>query len=155
MLDYRELIKQFETNFRAYYQLLHPLESDTPLKKKLEQNREFYNFLTEQALVQDEVIEFRLHKILDEEHPYLTPIKPEKLKQMAIHKNRSLSELVKQFLEQRKGLLKQLYALPTDAWKRTAILAEEGRVSFGEILRRMIEKDQTVLIHLQEFLQIN
>lgn len=153
MLDARELIKQFETNFRAYYQLLHPLQSESPLKEQLEKNGEFFNFLTEQTLVQDEVIEFRLQKILEQEHPYLTSIDPEKLKKTAIQRNRSLNQLISHFLEKRKALLKQLYSLPTEAWKRTAILAEEGRVSFGEIVRRMIEKDQPVLRRLQTFIQ--
>lgn len=151
-MDVRELIRSLEGNFRQYHHLLQHVSRtpDTALSGIEDaQLREIIGVLTD---IQDEVVEYRLKKILKEEHPYIPTIKVEKIKQNGHHQHTPLPQLVEMFLAQRKALLQLLQATPTATWNRTGVHESEGHISFQEIIRRMAEKDRQVLANLNRLL---
>lgn len=113
------------------------------------QLREIIAVLTE---IQEEVVEYRLKKILKEEHPYIPTIKVEKIKSNGHHQHTPLPQLAEIFLAQRKALLQLLQTTPTAIWTRTGVHESEGHISFEEIIRRMAEKDRQVLANLNRLL---
>ncbi|MCB0258180.1 MAG: hypothetical protein KDH97_00405 [Calditrichaeota bacterium] len=151
-MDVRELIRSLEGNSRQYQQVLqHVPRTPGPALSGIEnaQLREIIGVLTD---IQEEVIEYRLKKILKEEHPYIPTIKVEKIKQNDHHQHLPLSQLVDVFLAQRRALLQLLQATPTATWSRTGVHESEGHISFQEIIRRMTEKDRQVLANLNRLL---
>ena len=149
-MEVRELIEIIEGNFHRYYQLLHRLEEDPDFMEIAQETPHFRELLQTLADIQDEVVDFRLKKIILEEHPYLPQIQVDKLKQQGSHSRLPLRQVVQNFLQQRRALLKLLHALPTENWERTGVHEIEGHVSFKELVRRMAEKDQKVLNELRK-----
>lgn len=151
-MDVRELIRSLEGNFSQYHQVLQNVPRTTgPALSGIEntQLREIIAVLTD---IQEEVVEYRLKKILKEEHPYIPAIKVEKIKQSGHHQQIPLPQLVEMFLAQRKALLQLLHTTPKAIWSRTGVHESEGHISFQEIIRRMAEKDRQVLANLNRLL---
>ncbi len=107
------------------------------------------------ADLEDEIIDFRLKKILEEEHPYLPQIKLDRIKQTRLYRNFTLDEIVNHILQQRKSLLQILYVLPHDQWERTGVHENEGHIPFRELVRRLVTKDEVVLKELSEKLGVH
>lgn len=150
----RELIELFEGNFKQYNQLLNKLEGNPYLLQSLGSNAELQEKLSLLTDIQDEIVDFRLKKIISEEHPYLPRINPEHLKQYGIHRQQPLQKIILDFLQQRRALIKLLHALPLENWERTGVHEDEGHISFKELVRRMIEKDRKILEELKQALMV-
>lgn len=141
----QDLLHTLENNFEQYYRLLQTL-SEQPGIAKVHQ-RQLGKFLSNLKTVQDEVVDFRLGKILAEEHPYIPRI--------VIHDGEAsgqngLQQLARAFLRRRAELLDTLKNLPAPNWERTGVHEIEGHISFKEFVRRMIEKDQNALGRLSD-----
>lgn len=104
------------------------------------------------AELQDEVIDFRLKKILNEEHPYLPAIHINKLKQNTIYRQYSLEEICATVLRQQAELLDMLTRLPHSSWLRTGVHESEGHITFQELVNRMVDKNRQNLIQLRRML---
>lgn len=142
----KELIQGLESNFRQYYAILNRIVQaeqgeNPPAIKEL---------LYSLSSIQDEVVDYRLKKILKEEHPYIPQIRVDKFSGKSYQQPCSLDQLAQNFLTQRRELLKILYTLPRESWNRTGVHEKEGHVSFKELIRRMIEKDQEILSKLNQ-----
>ncbi len=149
-MEVRELIESVEGSFHQYFNLLHKIWEDPVLSKMIQQSTHLKQLLKTLADIQDEVIDFRLKKIISEEHPYLPQIQIDKLKQFGPHSRQPIRQVVENFLQQRRSLLKLLHALPEENWERTGVHEVEGHVSFKELVRRMIEKDKKILSELNQ-----
>ena len=138
------LITNLEKYFIEYRSLLNPLKEDiSPINK--ERIFELINAINTVTEIEDEVIEFRLLKILSEEHPYLPVISVTDIERRAKTKDMSLDNSIDSFLRQRRNLIKLLYSTPADYWERTGVHAQEGHISFQEFVRRFVEKDVETL----------
>ena len=148
----RDLIQYIEGNFRQYFEILNKIgetgENDHISGEPYEVRELLYTL----AGIQDEVVDYRLKKILKEEHPYIPHIEVEKIKRKGQLQTCSLDQIVQNFLSQRRELLKLLYSLPMESWNRTGVLEKEGHVSFRELIRRLGEKDQQILAQLSQAL---
>ncbi len=151
-MDSKDLIQYLEGNFQEYHQLLArvvPEKSDTDFKP----GSRLLNDLVERAAdIQDEVVDYRLKKILREERPYIPKIFPDRMRFNKSRQNETLAYTVSRFLAQREELVKLLRTLPNEYWERTGVHEQEGHVSFKEFIRRMAEKDETLLNKLREAL---
>lgn len=148
----RDLIQYIEGNFRQYFEVLNKIGESTAsedMKKEPYNVRELIYTLSG---IQDEVVDYRLKKILKEEHPYIPHIEVEKIKRKSKLQTCTLDQIVQNFLTQRRELLKLLYSLPIESWDRTGVLEKEGHVSFRELIRRLAEKDQQFLTKLSQVL---
>ena len=148
----RELIESVEGNFHQYSNLLRKIWDNPNLSDMNQHSPHLNELLKTLADIQDEVIDFRLKKIISEEHPYLPQIQIDKLKQNGPHSKQPLRQVVEYFLQQRRSLVKLLNALPEENWERTGVHEVEGHVSFKELVRRMIEKDRKILSELSQVL---
>lgn len=140
-MDVIDLIHKMESNFRAFYQLLHPLaegNAEVPPNADAAHLEEILNLTT---CIEDEVIDFRLKKIQNEEHPYLPAINVDRIKGGNSNMLTSLPESITIFLNHKKGLIKYLYSVPATEWERTGVHQVEGHLTFNELVRRMIDKD--------------
>lgn len=140
----KELIQDLESNFRQYDAILNQIVQ-TEQEKNPPAIKELLYSLTS---IQDEVVDYRLKKILKEEHPYIPQIRVDKFSGKSYQQSGSLDQLAQNFLTQRRELLKMLYNLPRESWNRTGVHEKEGHVSFKELIRRMVEKDQEILSKL-------
>jgi hypothetical protein len=147
-MDVLSLIGKVKEANQRYSELLSGLETtlDSP---SLLQLTAYLRWLTE---MHDEVIDLRLRKILKEEHPYLPEINTPGSMQYSPYKNYTLKDITQVFLQYRKDLLNFLYDVPVDAWERSGVHEKEGHVTFKELVRRLIEKDHTAHVQLQQFL---
>lgn len=148
----RELIQTIEGNFRQYFELLNKIEEASEYRSRNSEFPQLKELLYISAGIQDEILDYRLKKILQEEHPYIPQIKVEKIEKKSHHQNCSLTQLAESFLTQRRELLKLLYSLPIESWERTGVHEVEGHVSFKEFVRRMAEKDQQIIAKLSQVL---
>ncbi len=154
-MEIRELISKFEENFREYYKLLHSFGEGNFSYLPSESSWDIRELLEVLADLEDEIIDFRLKKILEEEHPYLPKIRLERIKQNRLYRNFTLDEIVNHILQQRKSFLQILYVLPHEQWERTGVHEDEGHIPFRELVRRMVVKDQAVLKELSEKLGVH
>jgi hypothetical protein len=146
MLVVKELIQDLESNFRQYYAILNQIVQTIPGENPPAIKELLYSL----SNIQDEVVDYRLKKILKEEHPYIPQIQVEKFSEKSFQQSCSLDQLAQNFLTQRRELLKMLYTLPRESWNRTGVHEKEGHISFKELIRRMVEKDQEVLSKLNQ-----
>ena len=146
MLVVKELIQDLESNFRQYNTILNQIVQTLPGEDPPAIKELLYNL----SGIQDEIVDYRLKKILQEEHPYIPQIRAEKFNERSIQQPCSLDQLAQNFLTQRRELLKMLYTLPRESWNRTGVHEKEGHVSFKELIRRMIAKDQEILSKLNQ-----
>ena len=150
-MDVKELIQNIEGNFSKYDQLLGEKEQgENTLEGLLDTNPQVRELVHRASDIQDEVVDYRLKKILNEERPYIPSIRPDKLHKRPGSTARSI---VKHFLKQRQELVKLLHSLPVEYWERTGVHEKEGHVSFKEFIRRMAEKDGELLTKLSNVLR--
>lgn len=149
-MEARLLIKSIEGNFREYYRILNSLEEEVALPGSGGVPRHIVDLLVALVEIQDEIVDFRLKKILKEEHPYLPKLEVHQLRRQQGDDLPSFKELCERFLTKRKELLKLLYSLPLENWERTGVLEAEGHISFGEFVRRMGDKDAQMLARLHQ-----
>ncbi|HQU74823.1 MAG TPA: hypothetical protein PKV71_03695 [Calditrichia bacterium] len=128
-----------EGNLNAYAEILDQL-SATP--DALSSSPEMATLLQKQTQIDDEIVDFRLMKILREENPYLPQINLARFSGMGQSCPRQHLE---NLLRQRRHLMRRLHGLPTNQWERTGVHEIEGHVTFKELVRRMIEKDRQVI----------
>lgn len=140
----KELIQDLETNLRQYDAILNQIVQAIPG----ENPPAIKELLSTLSGIQDEIVDYRLKKILKEEHPYIPQIRAEKYNDKSLQQPYSVDQLAQNFLTQRRELLKLLYTLPRESWNRTGVHEKEGHISFKELIRRMIAKDQEILSKL-------
>lgn len=146
----KELIQTIEGNFRLYFEILNKLEDLSQYQGRNGESHQLKELLYTVSGIQDEIIDYRLKKILQEEHPYIPQIKVNKIEEKSHRQNCSLAQLAQTFLAQRRELLKLLYSLPLESWDRTGVHEKEGHVPFKEFIRRMAEKDRQVIAKLNQ-----
>jgi hypothetical protein len=145
-----ELIQTLEKNFKSFKMLLNPLKKGINDKKSPSDAYMIKNFLGTLTAIEEDVIEFRLKKILREEHPYLPAIHPEEIKYKITFEENSIKELLEKFLNQREYLVQFLWETPSVRWERTGFHELEGHVPFVEFVRRMIKKDLSNISYIKK-----
>lgn len=149
-MEVLELISALEGNLNRYETILNKID----LKSLSNNNADLYWKIQERLVmlssVQDEVVDFRLKKILSEEHPYLPQIEVSRLQHDNHRHNGSLAALADDFLKRRRELMTVLSSLPGEKWTRTGVHEVEGHITFGELVRRMTEKDLTIISQLDK-----
>ncbi len=146
------ILENLNRNFQEYCSLLLPLEEMDPLSLNRQSYTEIQEYLITLIAVENEILEFRLKKIVEEEHPYLPEIHVDRLKQIHLIQPMELPQLIDRFLLQRKQLNHFLRTVSDDQWDRTGLHAREGHVSFREFVNRIIKKDQIILKELKQIL---
>lgn len=149
-MDSRNLIQSIEENFHQYYHLLNNIETEA-IGNSPAETSQLRGLLLTSASIQDEVLEYRLRKILEEEHPYIPQIQVHSLNRKR-YDRLSIGQLCDAFLKQRKELVKMLYALPKLDWDRTGLHELEGHITFKELVKRISEKDKETLASLNRLI---
>lgn len=150
-MDVKELISSVEGSVREYHNLLDSVKYPETGNMAAGESIQLRELISTIADIQDEVVSYRLLKILREEHPYIPQIYPERIRRNVKRTSFSIRKIASSFLEQRKELLRILYTLPSDNWNRTGVHEVEGHVSFKELVRRMLDKDKEVIGKLIEY----
>ncbi len=150
IMDVKDLIMSIEGSVKEYHNLLDQVEKPDYGTKSAAEPFQLRELVATIADIQDEVVSYRLLKILREEHPYIPQIKPDQIRLNVKRTSSSLKNIASNFLNQRKELLRILYTLPSENWNRTGVHEVEGHVSFKELIRRMIDKDQEVMVKLTQ-----
>ena len=145
-----DLIQSLEKNIKAFRMLLNPLKKEVNDKKSLSEANMIKSFFSTLTAIEEDVIEFRLKKILQEEHPYLPAIHPEEMKYKFTFEQNSIKELLEKFLSQREYLVQLLCKTPSFRWERTGFHELEGHVPFVEFVRRMIKKDISNISYIKK-----
>lgn len=148
--EIKELIHQIEANYRDYFQLLTKFFPTPTAPINPDVARKLSIFFTKLNNVEDEVIEFRLKKIIEIEHPYFPVIEPEHA--IVAIEQKPLYALIQDFLKRRRDLVKFLFSIPLQDWDRTGVHAVEGHVSFFELVQRMAKQDKKNLSFLKQLL---
>lgn len=143
-----EFIEQIEFDSKNYIEIFRTLESRFPTLNS-SSRKELIRELATQIALEDEVLQFRLRKILREENPYLPAIKTEKVVNNFVLNFEDLARLKIAFLGLRRELLELLHNLPIEAWDRTGVHELEGHVPLREFVRRLVEKSNRCLHHIQ------
>ncbi len=146
----QDLIEDVKKTSSDFNKILMSFKKSDTGKKEIPKSRELLSFFCTLTAVEEDVIEFRLKKIIREEHPYLPAIDIDKVQQKYALDSASLSRLFDKFLEQRQELIRLLHSTPAIYWDRTGFHELEGHVTFEEFVRRMIRKDKNNLSYLQE-----
>jgi hypothetical protein len=108
-------------------------------------DKELKDFFCILTVIEEDILEMRLKKIIDQEHPYLPAIRFENLADMINCHQLSLQELVQNYLAQKERILKFINRIPIYHWERTGVHEFEGHVSFEELIRRIIKNDKNNL----------
>lgn len=145
----QDLIESVKKNSYDFNKLLVSMNKDKISKASIPKKEEFKSFFCTLTAVEEDVIEYRLKKIIREEHPYLPAIKLEEVQRRYALDDESLSKLVEKFLEQRQELVRLLHSTPAIYWDRTGFHELEGHVTFEEFVRRMVKKDKNNLSYLR------
>lgn len=146
------LIEQAQHVFSDFENISKRLPDAISQLNKGDRFRQVHDILTVLVIVQEEVVELRLNKILRAEHPYLPPIDINSLIEIRRTKNASIQELTDEFLKQRKSFLKLLGNLSPETWERTGFHEVEGHLTFRELVRRMNEKDGALVRKLDDLI---
>ena len=149
-MDVRDLIQSISTNLNQYAQLFEQIEQIEAFSSPGQTVNRLKQRLQSISFVQDEVIEFRLKKILQEEHPYIPQINPNKLHANMAGALQDTRQVIAFFLNQRRVLTGLLNSISMDDWLRTGVHECEGHVTFKELIRRMAEKDHKTILDLKE-----
>ncbi len=147
-MERSNLIQQSTEVFNKISRLSRSLDGILAKIDEKPQFHQIHDTLLQLTSVQEEVVNFRLQKILSEEHPYLPMLNINKLKQNKADSGLGLQQLCEDFLRERRILLKMLTTLPENSWSRTGVHEVEGHVSFGEVVRRMSIRDQQLIKQL-------
>ncbi len=151
-MEQANLIQQSTEIFEKISKLSRSLNNFLVKIDGTPQFHQIYDTLLQMTSVQEEIVNFRLKKIISQEHPYLPMLNINKLKQNKADKGLGLQQLCEDFLRERRALLKILTALPEESWKRTGVHETEGHLSFLEVVRRMSVKDQQLISQLDALL---
>ena len=147
------LIKMFQESNDTYGKIMQILRENNYQNKDIIVNH-IKNLMTSIFCIEDEVIQYRLKKILNEKHPFIPTIDPNSV----ANKNNSpntIFDIFQKFISQRMELLQILTSIPNDAWERTGVHATEGHLPFYEFVRRMIEKDSGNISQLKSRIPLN
>ena len=136
-MDVRELIEAVETNYERYADLLEKLDAQSS-------SSQVSNSVADLTEMEEEIVEYRLKKILEEENPYIPEIK----RSATFYHSQDTSAMIADFLEKRRKLVRTLKTLPSMKWDRQGLHAREGHVTFRELIRRLAEKDHGFLSRL-------
>ena len=147
-MNIEELIDSVKGNLQQYDQTLDRIQQSGD-----DSRSQLTELLKELVDIQDEVVDFRLKKILREENPYLPAIHPERIRHDLPDRQFSLSEIQNLFLMRRRELIRFLNLTPAEHWSRTGVHELEGHVTFKELIRRMIEKDKPIIAQINEVLR--
>ncbi len=147
------LFKEAYQNFQEFEKVANVIPDFIQVHKSGEKVKQILDILLIMVIVQEEVVELRLNKILRLEHPYLPLLDIQKIIEQRRKQNLSIHELINDFLTQRKQFLKLLENLPRDSWQRTGFHEVEGHVTFQELVKRMNEKDTRLIAQLKELVQ--
>ena len=148
-MNFSDLKTLYKQNYNEYNRLLNHFKNDNSYNFQ----GEIKGLLHQLVCVQDEVINYRLKKILSEEHPYIPQIKLNKLGANSHLFAMPTPQMISHFLKQRKNLLDMIQTLNEQQWHRKGLHEREGHVSFGEFIHRMVKKDEAVLKRLNELFQ--
>ncbi len=148
-LSQQDFVRNVKNSYREFNTILAPLRKrvNDPRRIRMAELKNFISFL---IAVEEDVIEMRLKKIIEEENPYLPAIDTEKLKQKNFYNSDSLKKIIDTFLEQRLDLVKFLQTIPSDIWNRTGVHELEGHVTFEEFIRRILKNDQINITHIRK-----
>lgn len=144
-MELKDLIKLFEKNFLEYSRIIRKMGEDSSRESSIQSLSELKVHIRQLANLEEEIVEWRLKKILKEEHPYIPSIDVHTLHNSEAYQNQPFLDICDHFLKQKKELLKILYSLPAENWNRTGVHETEGHVPFREFIRRMTEKDRQIL----------
>lgn len=144
-MELKELINLFEKNFLEYSRLIRKIGDDNSGEPSIQSLTELKVHIRQLANIEEEIVEWRLKKILKEEHPYIPTIDIQTLHNSPSYQSQPFLDICNHFLKKKKEVLKMLYALPAENWNRTGVHEREGHVAFKEFIRRMTEKDQQIL----------
>lgn len=136
-MDVRELIEAVENNYERYADLLEKLGDQSS-------SSQVSTCVADLTEMEEEIVEYRLKKILEEENPYIPEIK----RSSKFYPSQDTSAMIADFLEKRKKLVRTLKTLPSMKWERQGLHAREGHVTFRELIRRLAEKDHGFLSRL-------
>ncbi|MGH1363609.1 MAG: hypothetical protein ACRBF0_08640 [Calditrichia bacterium] len=136
-MDVRDLIDAVESNYQKYETLLKELSTTA-------ESSQVSNCIADLTEMEEEIVEYRLKKILEEENPYIPEIK----RSRGASITPDTRALMSSFLENRRMLVRTLKTLPSMKWDRQGLHAREGHVSFRELIRRLAEKDHGFLSKL-------
>lgn len=138
------LIKSIENNlkdFQVIFRML-PRNHDTGTAIKNHELKDFFGTLT---AIEEDILEMRLRKIIDQENPYLPAIRLENLRILGSSYQLSVLELMKRYIEQKIKILQFINKTPIYYWDKTGVHELEGHVTFEEFIRRLIKNDQNNL----------
>lgn len=141
-MDVRELIEALESNYERYADLLAKLGDQSG-------SSQVSTCIADLTEMEEEIVEYRLKKILEEENPYIPEIK----RSSSFYSSQDTSAMITDFLEKRQKLVRTLKTLPSMKWDRQGLHAREGHVSFRELIRRLAEKDHGFLSRLGDIPQ--
>lgn len=148
-MDILEIIYTLKDNYYKYISILGHFDSNHIKNYQDCYPEEIDKYIRQLSRIEDEVIEFRLKKILTEEHPYIPIIHADKIKLSNIYPNLSFPEVIDHFLKQRRELLKFLEKLPKEKWVRTGVHEKEGHVEFKEYVERLTKRDASIIEELE------
>ncbi len=147
-MNITDLIQLVEKSNQQFLQIIDEIKGLQPPV-----SRQIVELMRTVAELQDEVIDFRLKKILNEEHPYLPAIRINKIKQNTLYSHYSFEEVCQTILRQQAELFEMLLRLPAASWLRTGVHESEGHITFQELVNRMVDKNQQNLIQLRRLLE--
>lgn len=153
-MEKNALIQQITEVSEEFSRIYRDLQDILPSLRNSDRFRKVCDLISIMAAVQEEVVDFRLRKIVTEEHPYLPLININKLKNQQYEKHLSIQQLSERFLRQRRDLIQLLTELPASMWDRTGVHEVEGHVSFGELIRRMSVKDRELMTQLVRLINL-
>jgi hypothetical protein len=148
-MDILEIIYTLKDNYYKYISILGHFDSNHLKDDQDCFPQQIDKYIRRLSRIEDEVIEFRLKKILKEEHPYIPIINTDKLKLGKIYPNLPFPHVIDHFLKQRRELLKFLEKLPKEKWARTGVHEKEGHVEFKEYVERLAKRDDSIITELE------
>jgi len=142
------LIQNVENNLKDFQIILRILPRDQKTDSVIKSHalKDFFGNLT---AIEEDILEMRLKKIINQEHPYLPAIRIENLKLVSNLYQLSLLDLVQHYLVLKEKILRFINNIPIYYWERTGVHELEGHVTFEELIRRIIKNDQNNLLVLK------
>lgn len=138
------LIKNIENNLKDFQIIFRMLPRNQQTDKTI-RNNDLIDFFGTLTAIEEDILEMRLKKIIDQENPYLPAIRLENLRRLNSSYQLSLLDLMQRYLEQKERILQFINKTPTYNWDRTGVHELEGHVTFEEFIRRIIKNDQNNL----------
>ena len=138
------LIKNIENNLKDF-QIIFRMLPKNQNPDSIKNDHELKDFFGSLTVVEEDVLEMRLKKIINQEHPYLPAIRPENFQLMNNFYKISLLDLIHNYLVLKEKILTFINNIPIYYWERTGVHELEGHVSFEELIRRIIKNDKNNL----------